>query len=354
MAKEIVFEDQKVLDEFGDILTAGKENDTMMKELLSPIEPFIANNSLEYMLKNYPSLLWKFKTAKYYERYSKVLFLSYLLGNNSMQTERQKPFVDIKNFADMEIYAKEFLANYKDITLKQLLWAFDLTPEKAVEYFEKKGIAISKDWKEALKNCRKEAFTITKVKSLDILNDFKKMLLKALKEGMSIQDFRKQSKEMLEVKGWRGKKISDVPGQEKIDCPWRLNLIYRQNMQTAYSDGRWQNAQATQQTFPYIQMLSTIDKVTTKQCIGMNMLVMSIADSQIKYFLPPSHFHCRRRFRILNNTILKRRGYTVSKGASIPQLKNMKGFEFKGIGGITIDNSRYSSELIKELKKRTG
>ena len=353
MPKEIIFKDQKLVDSFIEFLENPEVNDKIMTDYLQPLFKFVNDKgSYRRMLLDYDSLLWNLNSSKFYERLSKSIFLMILFGFNSMAVEKQKPFQDINNFSDFVIYAKDFEKQFKDTTLSAILYALDLTPEKAVEYFEKKGVAISKDWKEALKNSRKQAFTVTKVMNLDILTDFKDELLKAIKDGVSLADFKKSIKERLANRGWLGKTISDVPGQEKIDTPWRLNLIYRQNIQTSFNQGRWSNAEETQKTWPYIQFLSVVDKVTTKICIGMNLVILKINDPNIKQFIPPSHFGCRRRFRVINESIKKRRGLKASKGTSKLQFKNLKGFTWTGIGKYKPDLTKYPKELLKQLRKR--
>jgi len=301
------------------------------------------------MKNNYHKLLWQFNVGKYYDRYTMMLFITDLHGYNSMAVEMSKPFVDIKDKTDLVYYAKE---SGTEIKIENLIFALNVTPEKAVEYFKKLGITISTDWMEALQNCRQHSFTITKVMSMDILSDFKELLDKAITDGVSAADFKKEIKEKLATKGWLGRIISDVPGQEKIDSPWRLNLIYRQNTQTAYNQGRWSHAQETQKTFPYIQMISTIDKVTTDECRGLHLKVMRIDDKDISSFLPPGHYHCRRRFRALNESIAKKRGLSSVKSDSIKNLKNIKGFEFTGIGNYKPDLTKYPPEIVNESKKR--
>lgn len=353
MAKEIIFPDQQLIDDFGDYLDDGNKNDSMMKTFLKPLFDFTdSSKSLKDMQSNYHSLLWNFKSSNYYDRFAQMNFLGMVHGFNSMSVEQEQPFKDIKSFDDMVIIAKDVEEALKNMKLADILYALGVKPEKAIEYFEKQGIVISKDWKEALKNARNHSFTITKVMSADILKDFKDLLTTALKDGTSLQDFRKQIKDKLADKGWLGKVISDKPGQEKIDSPWRLNLIYRQNLQTAYNHGRWDRVQETVKTWPHLQFLSTIDKVTTKACIGLHLLVMSIGDKKIKLFLPPGHYHCRRRFRVINDSIFKKKGMTLTKGSSIMNLRNMEGFEFTGIGGWKPDYSKYPPEIINELKKK--
>jgi SPP1 gp7 family putative phage head morphogenesis protein len=356
MSKEIIFPDQKVIDNFGDKLNDAELNDSMMQNYLKPLFTFVNKaGSFKKMSDDYANLFWKFNTAKYYDRFAQIIFLSILHGYNSMYAEQGKPFMQIKNhetIANYEKYLREPDEETKQISFKDIFFALNLTPEKAVAYFEKKGIKISNTWREALKNSRLHAFTITKVMSADILKDFKELLEKAIREGTSLANFKEQIKNILANRGWLGRKISEVPGQEKIDSPWRLELVYRTNLQSAFNHGRWDRVQDTRVTFPYVQFLSTIDKVTTKECVMLHLTTMSIGDKNIRFFLPPGHYHCRRRFRVLNDTLMKKNGLKVVSGASMMAYRNMEGFEFSPMGKWNPDWSKYPPEIINQLKKR--
>jgi len=350
---EIIFKDQKIVDEFVEYLDNPEVNNKLMTNHLQPLFKFVESSSYKKMLSDYSSLIWKLNSGKFYQRMTRAIFLMILFGYNSLAVERQKPFKNITSFAEAEIYAKEVDKLLTNIGLSNILYALDLTPEKAVEYFEKKGIVISKDWKEALNNSRKHAFTISKLMDLDILKDFKAELLKAIKNGIPVAEFRKQIKDILAQKGWLGEKTKTPETDKlKLQSPWRLNLIYRQNVQTAFNQGRWSQAQETKATWAYIQFLSIVDKVTTVACRGLNNIVMSISDKQIKKFLPPGHFGCRRRFRVLNDRLRIKNGLRVRKGASILHLKNRKGFTWTGIGKYKPNLSKYPKELLKELRKK--
>lgn len=347
--KDLTFPDQEIIDEFIDALDDPELNHKMMNNYLAPLLTYVKQSKdLNKMKSNYHKLLNQFKNAKYYNRFTMMTFISILHGYNSMTIEFNQPEIEIKN---INTYSEFLMKDTENIKLSDLLYALNLTPKKAVEYFKSKGIVISENWMETLKNSRQHSFTISKIMNMDILTDFKSLLEKAIEEGMSAYDFKKQIKELLAQKGWLGHKISDKKGQEFIDSPWRLNLVYRQNIQTAYNQGRWDQVNETKTTRPYIQFISTIDKVTTKECKSLHLKILKITDKKIKYFLPPGHYNCRRRFRSLSEFFIKKKGLNIVVGSSIINLKNQKGFEFNGIGKYKPDYSKYPPEIINELKK---
>ena len=66
----------------------------------------------------------------------------------------------------------------------------------------------------------------------------------ALDEGKTGRWFEKELTPLLQKKGWWGKKETVDPETGEIErvqlgSPWRLQTIYRTNLQTAYMAGRY-------------------------------------------------------------------------------------------------------------------
>ncbi|HOI51914.1 MAG TPA: hypothetical protein PLN02_06015, partial [Azonexus sp.] len=58
-----------------------------------------------------------------------------------------------------------------------------LPPRKAVEYLKSKGYAITWHWEELWQEAQAQAFTVAKATRLDILQDIREAVEKALAEG---------------------------------------------------------------------------------------------------------------------------------------------------------------------------
>jgi len=59
-----------------------------------------------------------------------------------------------------------------------LSYAIGLPPEKAVEYFRGKELAITFDWQEVVGEAHAKAFTVAKAVKLDVLEDIHGMVQK--------------------------------------------------------------------------------------------------------------------------------------------------------------------------------
>lgn len=65
-----------------------------------------------------------------------------------------------------------------------------IAPEAAMRWFKSKGYAFGFDWRDVWKEEHAIAFTVAKAASLDILQDIRGELEKALAEGIGFDEFK--------------------------------------------------------------------------------------------------------------------------------------------------------------------
>ena len=190
--------------------------------------------------------------------------------------------------------------------MPDLSYAISLPPEEAIKYFESKGYAITADWKALWQDAHVKAFTVAGVAKMDILQDIKGMIDKALKEGIPLDEFKKDLIPRLTAKGW----LSDTP--EKM--PWRLENIYRTNMQTAYQAGRYREMMENVKNRPYWQYVAVMDSRTRPAHAALNGKVFRFDDVFWKTHYPPSGYMCRCRVRALSGADINERRLEVDTG----------------------------------------
>ncbi|MCL2689054.1 MAG: phage minor head protein [Chitinispirillia bacterium] len=202
-----------------------------------------------------------------------------------------------------------------------LIDAFKLKPAQAIKFMQSKGYAISWNWFDTWKEAHAKAFTVAKCMQLDVLKDIRAMVDKALKEGITLQQFKKELKPQLEKKGWWGKKelVNEETGEVTeyvAGSPMRLETIYRTNLQTSYMAGRYEGQMASVDDLPIWQYLSVIDGKTTDRCREMHERAFYANDPIWDTMYPPNHWGCRARVRALSETMAQRYGAAVesSKG----------------------------------------
>ena len=101
---------------------------------------------------------------------------------------------------------------------------------EAVDFFRGKVNMPTARWDDLWKDQHARAFMIAGATKADLLADFRAAVDKAISEGTTLETFRKDFDRIVAKHGW-----SYNGGRN-----WRSSVIYRTNIRTAYSAGRWQ------------------------------------------------------------------------------------------------------------------
>ncbi|MCU7976923.1 minor capsid protein [Shewanella sp. SW36] len=191
--------------------------------------------------------------------------------------------------------------------------AINQAPADAVAYFRAKGFAISDDWQDVWTRTHARAFTVAKAVQMDVLTAIRNEVDAALSQGLTAKQFQANLKPQLEKLGWWGKK--DVDGREvQLGSPYRLNTIYRQNLQTAYMAGRYRRMLSRTKTHPYWQYVAIDDGQTRPAHARLRGKVFRFDDPIWDIIYPPNGWGCRCRVRALTEAQVKAMGITVENG----------------------------------------
>ncbi|EBA4495578.1 phage head morphogenesis protein [Salmonella enterica] len=207
------------------------------------------------------------------------------------------------------------------VTSSELAYCLTLPPQRAIGYLESKGYTLSWDWEEVWQEAHARAFTVAKVTKLDVLEDIRRALEQALAEGKTGAWFRKELEPVLQAKGWWGEEESvDTDTGEvtvvQMGSPWRLDTIYRTNLSSLYSAGRWAEQMENVDDRPY-WMYSTIrDNHTRQQHLTLHGTTMRYDDPFWQSFYPPNGWNCRCTVVALSESDLSRRRVTVTQSGA--------------------------------------
>lgn len=194
--------------------------------------------------------------------------------------------------------------------------AISLDPEAAIRYFRQKGYTISWNWQETLQEANARAFTVAKMANLELLKTVNEKLDTVISEGKTERWFAKELTPLLQQAGWWGRPLSVGPeGQAQriqLGSPQRLQLIFRQNVQTAYNAGRWEQMLQNRKSQPLWQYVAVLDQRTRPSHAALNGQVFRWDDPIWSTHYPPNGWNCRCRVRAMSERALKRRGLEVS------------------------------------------
>ena len=190
--------------------------------------------------------------------------------------------------------------------------AISLDPEAAIRYFRQKGYTISWNWQETLQEANARAFTVAKMANLELLKTVNEKLDTVISEGKTERWFAKELTPLLQQAGWWGRPLSVGPeGQAQriqLGSPQRLQLIFRQNVQTAYNAGRWEQMLQNRKSQPLWQYVAVLDQRTRPSHAALNGQVFRWDDPIWSTHYPPNGWNCRCRVRAMSS------GYRSSSG----------------------------------------
>ncbi len=200
-----------------------------------------------------------------------------------------------------------------------LSFAFNLPPERAIEYFRSKGFVITWHWHDLWQDDQAKSFTVAKAMRLDILNEIRAELDRSLAQGIPFKDFEKTLTPRLQALGWWGKQIIvDSEGNAQVaqlGSPRRLETIYRTNVQTSLMAGRYRQMLENADNRPWWQYVAVMDSRTRPTHAALNGIVARYDDPFWQYFYPPNGFNCRCRVRAFTDSDLKDLGLNPIDGS---------------------------------------
>ncbi|MDA3978479.1 phage minor head protein [Gallibacterium sp. AGMB14963] len=205
--------------------------------------------------------------------------------------------------------------------MSDVSFAFNLAPEKAIEFLKQKRLYLNGvDIDELQLSARGRAAKIANLTSLEMMQDIYQSLIDAKAEGKAFGEWRKGLLAHLDKKGWLhtekvGRKqktlIADPKTGEVFGTPWRLNTIYRTNVQAAYSAQRYQQQRDNALHRPYWQYSAVGDSRTRPSHAALNGKVYRYDDPFWRTFYPPNGFNCRCSVIALSQRQVDKENITV-------------------------------------------
>jgi len=103
-----------------------------------------------------------------------------------------------------------------------------------INFMRRKLNLPTERWDDVKKSAHDRAFIVAGAQKADLLNDLRSAVEDRIKAGLSVDDFRKDFRSIVEKHGWHGWTGEDTKGGEA----WRTRVIYETNLRTSYAAGR--------------------------------------------------------------------------------------------------------------------
>ncbi|KJR41902.1 mu-like prophage Flumu F protein [Candidatus Magnetoovum chiemensis] len=161
----------------------------------------------------------------------------------------------------------------------------DLPFDEAIEYFRQKINLPTATWKDLWQEMHTRAFVIAGAMKSELLSDFRAEIAKALSEGTSIQEFRKNFDNIVSKHGWTYK------GSRK----WRTGVIFNTNLTVAYQAGRYKQmtTETALKAFPYWRYRTMDDRRVRPEHASWNDVTLKADDPWWSSHYPPNGWGCR-------------------------------------------------------------
>ena len=209
-------------------------------------------------------------------------------------------------------------------------------PPDVSSFLKNKGLRRSFSWADMEPEEHAVAFAVAKGMQVDVLTTIKDELQRAIDEGRTFAQFKKDLKPKLKKRGWWGWKeqIDPINGEVKkvkLGTPRRLKTIYQANLRSARAAGQWQRIQRSKKVLPYLMYLLGPSERHRPQHEAKSGLVLPIDDPFWNQWYPPNGWGCKCHVRQISAREAEERGISDSPPIAMRDWKNHRTGEIKKI-----------------------
>lgn len=330
----------------------GIEKSYLAKKLSTGIGPEFSKKKIDELLEN--------ARAKQKE------FEEMILENSDeiikeVSKQIKKEFEKVKNLEDIEKislnleslkerlilgalqgYLNEFNSQSIEFSEDELN-PFKLSFTEAINWFCKKFPVLYDVIEDITKKVDEQFFYMKRSTELEVTKKLYYNLLDNLKNGGTFKTWLEMSKEVLNKSGLG-------------DSPWYLELVYRNNMASAYNAGAFYNQELNKKNKPYGLYDGVGDERQSEICKALDGKVFPLDHPFWNNYLPPNHHGCRSRRIALDADELGKYGLKVSKSITkdIKELKkemgSFYGSQVSGMKKAIKQKEKELAEMKNQLK----
>lgn len=177
--------------------------------------------------------------------------------------------------------------------------------DEAVAFFKSKVPLTPDQAKHLTGQATERAFVIGGLTRNDLVADVLTAMQKAIANGTTIYQFRKDIAHVIAEKGWTG------------PADWRVQTIFRTNVQSAYGAGKWAQLEQAGDAVQVVVYDAVGDARTRPSHMVLDGKAFAKDDPIWQKWWPPNGFNCRCTVRLMSASEARARGVTVESGAGI-------------------------------------
>lgn len=186
--------------------------------------------------------------------------------------------------------------------------------QEAIDFLRQKVRMPSRTWTDLKEGAHARAFVVAGATSDALVADFQKAVQRAIDEGRTLADFRKDFDTIVERHGW------DYNGGRN----WRSRVIFDTNMRMARAAGRWAQIErrAAREKRAgrtlYARYIAVLDDRTRPEHRAWHGVTLPVDHPWWTSHTPPNGWQCRCTIQMLTERDLKRYGYEPTPEDRIP------------------------------------
>lgn len=175
-----------------------------------------------------------------------------------------------------------------------------LPPQEALAFWRGKVPVTPEAFRAMNDAARTRAFAVSGMARLDRVAALQTALADALEKGESLATFKGRIGDILQEQGWSGN-------------AWRVENLFRTNVQQAYQAGRYAQQRAAVKDRPFWQYDAVGDRRTRPSHAALDGMVYPADHEFWNANYPPNGFRCRCAVRSLSRRQVEREGLTVRR-----------------------------------------
>ncbi len=165
------------------------------------------------------------------------------------------------------------------------------------EFFRQKLRLPTRSWTDIFDGMHARAFVVAGAAKDELLADFQSAIAKAIEQGTTLAEFRKDFDRIVTTHGW------SYNGSRG----WRSRVIYETNLRTSYAAGRYAQMQEVSATRPYWRYRhSDAVEAPRPEHLAWDGLVLAADDPWWQTHYPPNGWGCQCYVETLSERDLER------------------------------------------------
>lgn len=218
--------------------------------------------------------------------------------------------------------------------------------DQAIAFYKQKLPLPTEVWEQIIEESQDWAFTLAGVEKASVLQSVYNAIARII-EGKSntvttFESFSTQFDEIMEAGGY---------GKQK---PWRSQLVFKQNINTAYNAGRYRTQTAPEaiKRRPYLQYIHNHPIVPRPHHKALHEKIWRADDPIWDYIYCPNGFGCNCQVQSLSERDMQREGLSLSDRLTERiNLRDRISGEVKSVPAIKLQTTDYEHGASRQPRK---